>query len=49
MHNLQQHSREEGGKADAFAFTQSPPYLPHFLRIVNVDIIGPDSQVNTGF
>ena len=49
MHILHLSPREEGGKLMSFAALQSPPDLPHFLRVVNVDIIGPDSQVKLDF
>ena len=49
MHNLHPRSRLEGERAARCLSAQSPVFLPHFLRVVNVDIIGPDAQVDTGF
>ena len=49
MHDRPLRSRKVDGGAAARPNIQSPAYLPHFLRVVNVDIIGPDSQVIQGF
>ena len=40
---------QERGRALEAISTQRTTCLPHFLRVVNVDIIGPDAEVNPDF